>query len=313
MKTQSNKLAANKETAPESEEQKFKQKCKELKKRITEVEESNEVATLALSRTKMTIRRLRLEYAVLLERLEQRAIMIPDGNTELEDMSPPPSPTILDESLNTTNAKLTRNGLSKRGGKKAKGVSNTAGNSGNNNSRTQRIRDPDLPKRPTNAYLIFCEMEKERIKHELEERNPGAVTELSKSLTEAWKNLDDEKRKPYYKLYEDDRDRYQREMAVYNQKKQIEEEQKETKKSNKKQKLDNEHSIDENSNLTKEEQEQDNNKIENTNNDSFAIDEQNNSIVEENEEDSAQPNSTDNMHMDQVGNTDESLMNKDEN
>lgn len=262
----------------------------------------------------MAIRRLRLEYAVLLERLEQRAIMIPDGNTELEDMSPPPSPTILDESLNTTNAKLTRNGLSKRGGKKAKGVSNTTGNSGNNNSRTQRIRDPDLPKRPTNAYLIFCEMEKERIKHELEERNPGAVTELSKSLTEAWKNLDDEKRKPYYKLYEDDRDRYQREMSVYNQKKQIEEEQKETKKSNKKQKLDNESSIDENSNLTKEEQEQeqDDNKIENTNNNSYAIDEQNNNIVEENEEDSAQPNSTDNMHIDQVGNTDESLMNKDE-
>lgn len=281
-----------------------------MKKRITEVEESNEVATLALSRSKMAIRRLRLEYAVLLERLEQRAIMIPDGNTELEDMSPPPSPTILDESLNTTNAKLTRNGLSKRGGKKAKGVSNTTGNSGSNNSRTQRIRDPDLPKRPTNAYLIFCEMEKERIKHELEERNPGAVTELSKSLTEAWKNLDDEKRKPYYKLYEDDRDRYQREMSVYNQKKQIEEEQKETKKSNKKQKLDNEPSIDENSSLTKEEQEQDDNKIENTNNNSFAIDEQN--IVEENEEDSAQPNSTDNMHMDQVGTTEESLMNKDE-
>lgn len=281
-----------------------------MKKRITEVEESNEVATLALSRSKMAIRRLRLEYAVLLERLEQRAIMIPDGNTELEDMSPPPSPTILDESLNTTNAKLTRNGLSKRGGKKAKGVSNTTGNSGSNNSRTQRIRDPDLPKRPTNAYLIFCEMEKERIKHELEERNPGAVTELSKSLTEAWKNLDDEKRKPYYKLYEEDRDRYQREMSVYNQKKQIEEEQKETKKSNKKQKLDNEPSIDENSSLTKEEQEQDDNKIENTNNNSFAIDEQN--IVEENEEDSAQPNSTDNMHIDQIGNIDESLMNKDE-
>lgn len=91
-----------------------------MKKRITEVEESNEVATLALSRSKMAIRRLRLEYAVLLERLEQRAIMIPDGNTELEDMSPPPSPTILDESLNTTNAKLTRNGLSKEAAKKQK-------------------------------------------------------------------------------------------------------------------------------------------------------------------------------------------------
>ena len=24
----------------------------------------------------------------------------------------------------------------------------------------QKARDPDLPKRPTNAYLIFCEMER---------------------------------------------------------------------------------------------------------------------------------------------------------
>lgn len=293
------------------QEQKFKQKCKELKKRITEVEENNEVATLALSRTKMAIRRLRLEYAVLLERLENRAIMIPDGNYEQEDMSPPPSPTILDESLNTSNAKLTRNGLSKRGGKKTKGVSSTTGNSGNSNGRTQRIRDPDLPKRPTNAYLIFCEMEKERIKHELEERNPGAVTELSKSLTEAWKNLDDEKRKPYYKLYEDDRDRYQREMSVYNQKKQFEEEQKETKKSNKKQKLDNESSIEENVNLTKEET--DDSKIENySNNNLLATDEQNNNLIEENEDDSAQPASADSMHIDQVVNTDDSLVNKED-
>lgn len=259
----------------------------------------------------MAIRRLRLEYAVLLERLENRAIMIPDGNHEQEDMSPPPSPTILDESLNTSNAKLTRNGLSKRGGKKTKGVSSTTGNSGNSNGRTQRIRDPDLPKRPTNAYLIFCEMEKERIKHELEERNPGAVTELSKSLTEAWKNLDDEKRKPYYKLYEDDRDRYQREMSVYNQKKQFEEEQKETKKSNKKQKLDNESSIEENVNLTKEET--DDSKIENySNNNLLATDEQNNNLIEENEEDSAQPASVDSMHIDQVVNTDDSLVNKEE-
>lgn len=159
--------------------------------------------------------------------------MIPNGNYDEEDMTPPPSPTILDESLNSSNTKLTRNGLSKKG-KRGKTGANLAGTGGGPN-RVQKIRDPDLPKRPTNAYLIFCEMEKERIKKELEEKSPGAVTDLSKTLTENWKNLNDEERKPYYKLYEDDRERYQREMVVYNQKKQIETDEK---RLNKRQKLD---------------------------------------------------------------------------
>lgn len=160
---------------------------------------------------------MRLEYTILLERLEERAIMIPDGTHEPEEMSSPPSPSILDETLNSANAKLTRNGLSKRGKKGKIGQSTS-----NGSARAQRVRDPDLPKRPTNAYLIFCEMEKERIKQEIEAKTPGVVNDLSKTLTEAWKNLGDEERKPYYKLYEDDRDRYQREMVIYNQKKQTE-------------------------------------------------------------------------------------------
>lgn len=80
-------------------EERFKQKCKELKKRVLEVEESNEIATIALSRTLASIRRLRLEYSILLERLEDRAKQIPDGIVSFEEMACPPTPTILDDSL----------------------------------------------------------------------------------------------------------------------------------------------------------------------------------------------------------------------
>lgn len=243
----------------------------------------------------MAIRRMRLEYMILLERLEERAIMIPDGAiNEYEDMSPPPSPTILDESLSNSNPKLTRNGLTKRGGKKTKGGSASTGNSGNGSARAQRIRDPDLPKRPTNAYLIFCEMEKERIKQELEEKNPGATMELSKSLTEAWKNLEDEKRKPYYELYEEDRDRYQREMSVYNQKKQIEEELKDPKKLHKKQKLDDNVVDDENTKIPKLETEE--KKDETSNSVLTSIETTNN--IEMNDDNVVHP-SSDAMHIDQ--------------
>ena len=80
-------------------EVRFKQKCKELRKRVLEIEENNEIATIALSRTQATIRRLRLEYAILLERLEDRATQLPDGIVAFEEMACPPTPTILDDSL----------------------------------------------------------------------------------------------------------------------------------------------------------------------------------------------------------------------
>lgn len=57
-----------------NEEQKIKQKCNELKRRIQEVEECNEISLLALSRTRASIRRYRLQYSVLLERLHDRAL-----------------------------------------------------------------------------------------------------------------------------------------------------------------------------------------------------------------------------------------------
>lgn len=208
----------------------FKQKCKELRKRVLEIEENNEIATIALSRTQATIRRLRLEYAILLERLEDRATQLPDGIVAFEEMACPPTPTILDDSLvksktgnkksksssssssssSTTSSSAMKIALASGSSKSSNGPSDVASTT----MGKQKARDPDLPKRPTNAYLIFCEMEKERIKQD----DPNA-SDLSKSMTEAWKNLSEERRRPYYKLYEDDRIRYQREMAEYNQKK----------------------------------------------------------------------------------------------
>lgn len=214
-------------------EQKFKQKCKELKKRILEVEGNNEIATLALSRTKAAIRRARLEYAILIERLEDRAILIPDGINAFEEMASPPVPSVLDESISSSGSKLARNGLMKKATKRTKTTTTT---SGNPVVKSLKTRDPDLPKKPTNAYLRFCEMEKERIKQELEEKTPGVAVDLSKTMTEAWKNLSEDDRKPYYKLYEEDRLRYQKEMLVYTQKKQGTEDPEEL--PNKKQKLD---------------------------------------------------------------------------
>ncbi|KAI5953251.1 NHP10 [Candida jiufengensis] len=222
----------------ESEEERFKQKCKELQKRIKEVEESNEIATIAYSRTQSTIRRLRLEYAILIERLEDRANYLPDGIIHFEEMAGPPTPNILDDSIvknskNGTSGQInnsinsgTSNSNKKSNKKSSKSSSSSSTNqSTNSNNQNSKNRDPDLPKRPTNAYLLFCEQEKERLKND-ESNN---TKDLSKLMTEAWKNLSEEDRRPFYLSYEDDKLRYQKEMVEYNHKKELEEQQQQLK------------------------------------------------------------------------------------
>ena len=152
------------------------------------MDESNQIATLALSRTKAFIRRLRLEYVILLERLENQSAG--DKGTAVNISSSPPSPTLLTESLNYNNAKsyetqTARTSLTNKS-------TNTLPDAPS--SGALRLRDPELPKRPSNAYLIYCEIEKERVRQELEEDPTSAPNDLSKTLTEEWKNLDDESR-----------------------------------------------------------------------------------------------------------------------
>lgn len=135
---------------------------------------------------------MRLEYSILLERLEANAVKFPEFG---EEMSPPPSPVfdVADKPKGAT--------------KKQKKTTSVP--------IKNRIRDPNLPKRPTNAYLIFCEIEKERIRQESGENNLAMFQDLGKSLTEKWKSLDEEAKKPYHKLYDEDKERYKNEMEAY--------------------------------------------------------------------------------------------------
>lgn len=156
----------------------------DLKRKVDELKEHNEVLALGIQRTRLSVKRLKLEYSVLLERLESRV----DLDPELRYENPLPTLESFKKELLTKPLKKTK---SKR--QKAKD------------------RDPNMPKRPTNAYLLFCEMNKEKV------RQQGSQ-DVSKDLTEAWKNLNEQDRKPYYKLYTEDRERYQKEMERYSMK-----------------------------------------------------------------------------------------------
>ncbi len=64
------KQKINLSSITETDEAKYKQKCKDLKRRIQEIESSNDIITISITRTKQCIKRLKLEYGVILEKFE---------------------------------------------------------------------------------------------------------------------------------------------------------------------------------------------------------------------------------------------------
>lgn len=76
-----------------------------------------------------------------------------------------------------------------------------------------------MPKRPTTAYLYFCEQEKPNLRREFEKEYPELpATEFTKLLVDTWKKLDPAVKAPFLKKHEQDKERFARELLAYNEK-----------------------------------------------------------------------------------------------
>ena len=82
--------------------------------------------------------------------------------------------------------------------------------------KTKKQKDPNKPKGWKSAY-IFC---RDDVRPIVKAANPDlSFRELPKKLGEYWQALSKEERAPYEKMAAADKERYDREMAVYNAKK----------------------------------------------------------------------------------------------
>ncbi|CCG81381.1 HMG box-containing protein [Taphrina deformans PYCC 5710] len=227
-----------------SEETKYRKKCRDLKRRINEVEASNEGLVTKLARTKRFIRRARLERAFLLERLEAQAPKDSQGSDG--SPTPPASPSLESYSLDAMqgtfdNAQspdpLRRSGSPGDSGHHTpthdysipSAISNAASAHianqkerkgspapGANNS-TKKIKppkDPNAPKRPKNAFLLFCEIERDSVRAAADP-GTGETVDIARELGRVWAEMNDDARKPYRDMYEEDKVRYEKEMSTY--------------------------------------------------------------------------------------------------
>ncbi|KAJ1794535.1 non-histone protein [Coemansia sp. RSA 2399] len=73
-------------------------------------------------------------------------------------------------------------------------------------------KDPHAPKRPANAFVMFCQSERPSIKSSGVDMSSG---ELTRAMSAKWKDLPKAEKQKFYDIYEREMVRYQRELLTY--------------------------------------------------------------------------------------------------
>ncbi|GFO37930.1 Tcf3 fusion partner-like protein [Plakobranchus ocellatus] len=99
----------------------------------------------------------------------------------------------------------------------AHGMGNADPSSKSKKVKTEKEKDPNAPKKPANAFLMFCTTQRTTVQEEYfkEHKEEIAHHELTKSLAHQWNALVPEEKRIYYEMYEREKERYEREMRVY--------------------------------------------------------------------------------------------------
>ncbi|KAK9669639.1 hypothetical protein RND81_13G145600 [Saponaria officinalis] len=101
---------------------------------------------------------------------------------------------------------------SSKGSSSSKKPSKDGDDDGSKKKKPKRKKDPNAPKKPNTAFILFSNAERENIKKE----KPGIIfTEVGKLLGEKWRNLSAEEKQPYEEKAEADKQRYKDEVSDY--------------------------------------------------------------------------------------------------
>ncbi|TGZ80949.1 hypothetical protein EX30DRAFT_396076 [Ascodesmis nigricans] len=207
---------------PSSVEGSYRKKCKDLKKRINEIESSNELLSSRIQRARRAIQRMRLERAFLLQQLEART----EDRVSDSDGSPSPPPTPVSKprqkrprnTLNPNDSPFrTIRSQSPIGGTpdvrdqpRFIDVGTPSGppaRAPNREGKRGRAAAAVGPKKPANAYMYFCELERANI---IARDGDKEGFEMPKALAQAWRDLKPEGQKYYIDQYEEQKGNYAR-------------------------------------------------------------------------------------------------------
>ncbi|KAJ2705211.1 non-histone protein [Coemansia sp. IMI 203386] len=234
--------------AETTDEKHHKYRCRDLKRQLEELEEYNEILAIKLLKSQKRLRRMRIERNILLERFEQTRrydhnhddYSASDSDAPLKNTFPHHPASDVDASepgYRSANPVATPTTASSRGRRRAangtsqnqpRSAAGTPQPQSANSTATHDVpaqpqpqtstrkpraeKDPLAPRRPANAFVLYCQVERPNI------RSKGTdltYTEMTKAMGVKWKNLSQEEKKKYFDMYEREMFRYQQELETY--------------------------------------------------------------------------------------------------
>ncbi|KAJ2043175.1 non-histone protein, partial [Coemansia sp. S155-1] len=217
-----------------------KYRCRDLKRQLDELEEYNELLAIKLFRSQKRLRRMKIERNILLERFERTHHGGIDDSASDSDSDAPlkntfPRPAASDSepavALRSTSPAMVATPTA-RG--RRKGIQHHKANNNPTSSsastpllppidattpshtstgrKPRSEKDPNAPKRPANAFVLYCQDERPSIKSAGTDLTSG---DLTRALALTWKGLPPDERQKYFDLYEREMNRYNQEFARY--------------------------------------------------------------------------------------------------
>ena len=80
-------------------------------------------------------------------------------------------------------------------------------------------KDPNKPKKPKSGFLFFCDEHRPKmIESQKKKKKKVVIGDIAKELGKKWKKLNDAQKAKYAAMNEKDKERYNKELEVYNNK-----------------------------------------------------------------------------------------------
>ncbi|XP_063610754.1 uncharacterized protein LOC134784593 [Penaeus indicus] len=188
-------------------EEKYFRKYQAILRRCKSIQKENEMLVNRVYQVKKIVRRLRRERKFLMEELDKRG----DNYRSL------PLTIAIDEEEKSFALPQTSS-LPALGRPR----SNSTVSSGKRQVKREKVeRDPSAPKRPSSAFLQFCQDQRETTsaQHLQQTGRPVDKKQLTKLLTARWSSLGEDDKKVYIDRFERDKEQYSEERRLYESRK----------------------------------------------------------------------------------------------
>ncbi|XP_052684087.1 high mobility group protein B1-like [Crassostrea angulata] len=198
----------------------FLQKYFSLRKKCEQLQQANEKIVNRIQHVKKLIKRYKRERRFLTSRLDEHG----------DDYKDAQIPVMWEEDQihNPLRAMKSSNG-------KAHGVKHSSDiisavsprvladmgqiSSSKSKKKVEKAKDFVGPKKPANAFLLFCQHRRTAVSEEYFKEKHEEISnhELTRRIALEWNILKPDQKKIYFDLYEQEKEQYEREMKIYHE------------------------------------------------------------------------------------------------